>query len=267
MKPDQTKSEKIINLIKEEDTVALVIGKVGQIKILHSFKQFGGTRTRPTLKVGCLFGNGAKATAIVVNTDQITASKEITIPSGDAIHECNTIKELKNIKNPQIQPTPAAAPTARVTCRSTQVNGGEETPTERTESAPGARAVKMTTYQEVACIIPAPFIMNQIFRGGGDTDPLELILAVKAAAMDFNNLHSTMQEFANVDARVQAKRFAMWAFAAYKSYINKTTFKIEPDNEELQQFCDERHSKCIIPSINQARTMQSNLSNHASILD
>jgi hypothetical protein len=54
----------------------------------------------PNLKVGCLFGNGAKATAFVVDTDQITASKEITIPSGDAILECNTIKELKNIENP-----------------------------------------------------------------------------------------------------------------------------------------------------------------------
>ncbi len=109
--------------------------------------------------------------------------------------------------------------------------------------------------------------MNQIFGGGGNKDPLELILAVKAAATDFNNLHSTMQEFANVDARIQAKRFAMWAFAAYKSYINKTTFNIEPDNKELKQFCDNRHSKCIIPSNNQARTTQSNLSNHASILD
>jgi hypothetical protein len=52
MKSDQTKSEKIINLIDEDDTVTLVLGKVGQIKILHSFKKFGGTRTRPNLKVG-----------------------------------------------------------------------------------------------------------------------------------------------------------------------------------------------------------------------
>ena len=108
----------------------------------------------------------------------------------------------------------------------------------------------MTTYQEVACIIPAPFILNQIFGGGGNTDPLELSLALKAAATDFNNLHSTMEEFININAKIQAKRFAMWAFAAYKTYINKTTFKIEPVNKELQQFCNKRHSKCIIPFIN-----------------
>ncbi len=89
---------------------------------------------------------------------------------------------------------------------------------------------------------------------------------VKAVATVFNNLHSMMEEFVNINTKIQAKRFAMWAFAAYKTYIDKTTFKIEPDNKELQQFCNKRHSKCIIPSINQAQTMQSNLSNHASIL-
>jgi hypothetical protein len=49
---------------------------------------------------------------------------------------------------------------------------------------------------------------------GGNTDPLELILGVKAAATDFNNLHSTMEEFVNVDAKIQAKRFVMWPFVA-----------------------------------------------------
>jgi hypothetical protein len=119
MKPDQTKSEKIINLVEENNTVALVIGKAGQIMILHSFKKIGGTRTRPTLKVSCFFENGAKAAAIFVDTDQITALKEIMIPSGNAILKCNTIKELRNIENPQIQPTPAATSTARATRQNT----------------------------------------------------------------------------------------------------------------------------------------------------
>ncbi len=105
-----------INLVKEDDTATLVVGKAGQIKILYNFKKFGGTRTHPTLKVGCLYGNGAKVTAIVVDTDQITASKETMIPSGNTILKCNTIKELRNIRNPQLQPTPAATPTARAMC-------------------------------------------------------------------------------------------------------------------------------------------------------
>ncbi len=56
---------------------------------------------------------------------------------------------------------------------------------------------------------------------------------VKAAATDFNNLHSTMEESVNANAKIQAKRFAMWAFVAYKNYIDETTFEIEPDNKEL----------------------------------
>jgi hypothetical protein len=63
--------------------------------------------------------NEAKAAAIVVDTDQITASTEITIPSGDAILECITIKELRNIENLQVQPTPAATSTARAIHQST----------------------------------------------------------------------------------------------------------------------------------------------------
>jgi hypothetical protein len=42
---------------------------------------------------------------------------------------------------------------------------------------------------------------------------------VKAAATDFNNLHSMMEEFVNVDAKIQAKRFAMWAFAPHTKVI------------------------------------------------
>ncbi len=113
MKQDQTKSEKINNLVKEGNTVALAVGKAGKIKILHSFEKCGGTRTCPTLKVSCLFKIGAKAAAIVVNMDQITATKEITITFSNAILECNTIKEMKTIKNPQVQPTPPATSTTR----------------------------------------------------------------------------------------------------------------------------------------------------------
>jgi hypothetical protein len=68
MKPDQTNSEKIIALVNKDDTVRLVIGNTGQIKILHSFKKFVGTRTRPTLKVGCLFGNEVEGIDIICSS-------------------------------------------------------------------------------------------------------------------------------------------------------------------------------------------------------
>jgi hypothetical protein len=43
----------------------------------------------------CLLGSGARAISIVVDLDKITKSKEITVPTADAIWECLKINELK----------------------------------------------------------------------------------------------------------------------------------------------------------------------------
>jgi hypothetical protein len=57
----------------------------------------------------------------------------------------------------------------------------------------------LLTYSETMCFIPPPFIVKQIFNGVPN-NPLELILAVKAAAIDFNNTHTSVGGFKNVDA-------------------------------------------------------------------
>ncbi len=55
----KSKMEKINDLIKDNDTVALIMGKDRKMKALHSFKKLGGTRIRPNMKLICLFGSGA----------------------------------------------------------------------------------------------------------------------------------------------------------------------------------------------------------------
>jgi hypothetical protein len=104
------------------------------------------------------------------------------------------------------------------------------------------------TFKESTYFIPAPFIRNEFF-GGVPSDPLELILAVKQAAIDFHYTHSATAGFENVDATIQAKHFAVWAYAMFKNYIKEASFKIEPDNNELQKYSDKRHSKCILLSL------------------
>jgi hypothetical protein len=49
MDAQKSKSEKINDLIEEEDTVALVMGRDGKIKALHSFKNWEGIGPAPTL--------------------------------------------------------------------------------------------------------------------------------------------------------------------------------------------------------------------------
>ncbi len=116
MDVNKSKMEKINNPIKEEDTVTLVKGKNGQINALHGCKKFGGTQIYPEHKIGCLIGSGAQANPIIVDSDQITSAKEITLPTADAIWNCTTINELKKMEN---QATSASGATLCVSvCRS-----------------------------------------------------------------------------------------------------------------------------------------------------
>jgi hypothetical protein len=59
MDAQKLKMEKINNLIKDNDTLALITGKDSKMKALHSFKKLGGTRIRPDMKLICPFWIGS----------------------------------------------------------------------------------------------------------------------------------------------------------------------------------------------------------------
>jgi hypothetical protein len=63
---------------------------------------------------------GARANNIVVDTNQITKSKEITLPTANILWKCSTTNELQNVEN-QITPSTALTPSATL-CRSNQRN-------------------------------------------------------------------------------------------------------------------------------------------------
>jgi hypothetical protein len=52
---------KIRALVEEIDTIILAADANGNVMILHSPKNFGGTRSRPENKVVCMLGLGAQA--------------------------------------------------------------------------------------------------------------------------------------------------------------------------------------------------------------
>jgi hypothetical protein len=70
MDAQKLKMEKINDLIEDNDTVTLITGKDRKMKALHSFKKLGGTRICPDMKLICLFGLGAQAYGIVVDSDK-----------------------------------------------------------------------------------------------------------------------------------------------------------------------------------------------------
>ncbi len=89
---------------------------------------------------------------------------------------------------------------------------------------------------------------------------------MKAAALDFNNTHTSVVGFKNVDATVQANQFSLWAFAVYKGYIAETSFDVNPDNNGLQRHCKERHAKCLMPSLTTIASAPTSMSDQVSIL-
>ncbi len=59
------------------------------------------------MKLICLFGSRARAYGIVVDSDKITESNEITLPTATILWECSTINEIENVKNrPPLQLLP-----------------------------------------------------------------------------------------------------------------------------------------------------------------
>ena len=70
-----------------------------------------------------------------------------------------------------------------------------------------------------------------------------------------------------MDATIQAKRFALWAFAVHKGLIEETSFDIDPDNEEIFKHQTKSHTKCIMPSLTTASSAPASLSDHLSIFE
>ena len=62
-----SEEEKLQSLVEEINTVILAADANNKIMILHSPKNFGGTRSRPNNKVVCMLGLGAHAMYIFID--------------------------------------------------------------------------------------------------------------------------------------------------------------------------------------------------------
>jgi hypothetical protein len=78
-------------------------------------------------------------------------------------------------------------------------------------------------------------------------DTLDLIIAVKNAANNFNDTHKDNDVFKFNDATIQAKKLAKWLYAIHLGLISETRLSIEPDNKDLTKHAKEHHCACILP--------------------
>ena len=62
--------------------------------LLHSPRNFGGTRTRPANKLVCMLGIGPQAVSILVDLNSAIANCDIIVPTVDELSGCTTAQEV-----------------------------------------------------------------------------------------------------------------------------------------------------------------------------
>eukprot|EP00957_Ditylum_brightwellii_P198665 15141796-Ditylum_brightwellii.AAC.1 len=86
----KTQKEKLRSLTEDADTVFLVADDEKNIVILHSPKNFGGMRTRPTNKVAAMIGLGSTAIGVLINEKVALEDCNLVTPTIDEIELCTT---------------------------------------------------------------------------------------------------------------------------------------------------------------------------------
>jgi hypothetical protein len=96
-----SKEKKLKNLVKEINTVILATKVSRNIMILHSPKNFLGTRTRPENKVVCMLGLGSEATCVLLDLNTAFVDLNILVPTVQDIAGCESAKDVANILAPE----------------------------------------------------------------------------------------------------------------------------------------------------------------------
>ena len=116
--------------------------------MLHSPRNFGGTRTRPANKLICMLGMGPQAVCVLVDLNSALANCDIIVPTANELLACTTVQEVEAI-------------------------------------APPARALRNANdFEGSAVFIPGPLFRNTIIASG-TTNPLQLIPLITATARAF----------------------------------------------------------------------------------
>jgi hypothetical protein len=88
-------------LVEEIETVILAADANNKIMILHSPKNFGGTRLRPNNKVVCMLGLGSHTTYVLIDLRMALADCKIVVPAVTDLLDCKTAQDVANIPAPE----------------------------------------------------------------------------------------------------------------------------------------------------------------------
>ncbi len=103
----------------------------------------------------------------------------------------------------------------------------------------------------------SPFLCDTIFAKKS-TNPLNLIILAKEAAIFFDTSQQGIAHFNNVSARDRTTAFSIWAFTIHLGQLSKVHHAKVPNNATMQTFCDNCHRACIHSPLHHALTNMTN---------
>ena len=83
--------------------------------------------------------------------------------------------------------------------------------------------------------------------------------------MNFNEAHKDSDPKFD-SATKGAKLFMRWLYAVHKNLVEETRLSIEPNNVELLAYAEDRHSKCILPSLEQISRLPHSIDANNSVI-
>ena len=96
----ESEAAKLLQVTEEIDTVILAANASREVMMLHSPRNFGGTRTRPANKLICMLGMGPQAVCVLVDLNSALANCDIIVPTANELLACTTVQEVEAIAPP-----------------------------------------------------------------------------------------------------------------------------------------------------------------------
>ena len=206
---DTVPPEAKLQLLTNDPSTAILAGDYSNgIMILHSFKNLGGTILSPPDNYVCLIGATRSAPIVTVNNVAITETCNIITPSIEDILACNDLEELLNLTAP-LNDT--------------------------------------IGYSGSTTFLPPPWLLNAVIDAQTD-DPFKLILAVKQAATTFNSSQLAANPTYMPNTAPTVNHFVTWAWGVKNNLILPTTYFINPNDTEIDNYHTFRHQMCISPT-------------------
>jgi hypothetical protein len=221
--------DRVKAMTEDEESVWLGV-KDGQLHLFHNVKNWGGVRSRPNHKVGCLWGLGAEAKALIINAECWENPLTLRTPLAKTLFACSSVEEVNNA-----------------------------------EPHPTARNASFTTLR---ASLPPPFILKMMLREGRTHwEADELLLEVIEEAKLFDGEHK--EDPSHKDkAGKSLENLVRFLWSVKKGLIDELgTEDTEESDTELTTHWLNCHCRNIEGAIEAERARRTNFPNHERATD